>query len=149
MELLWWHWIVLGLLLVLAELATPGGFFVIFFGISAIIVGALAGLGMGGPVWIQLLLFSVLSVGSLVLFRARLLKAIQHDPQRPPVDSLVGEIGHVEGDISPGAVGKIEVHGAVWQARNSTDSSLTRGTRCRVVRVKGLMLDIEPEGARS
>lgn len=149
MELLWWHWIVLGLLLVLAELATPGGFFVIFFGISAIIVGALAGVGMGGPVWIQLLLFSVLSVGSLVLFRARLLKAIQHDPQRPPVDSLVGEIGRVEADISPGAVGKVEVRGAVWQARNSTEESLIRGTRCRVVRVKGLMLDIEPEGARS
>lgn len=148
MELLWWHWLVLGLLLVLAELATPGGFFVIFFGVSALIVGAMAGLGIGGPMWIQLLMFSVLSIVSLVLFRSRLLKAIQHDPQRPPVDSLVGEIGHVEGDISPGAIGKIEVHGSTWSARNSSEASLARGTRCRVVRVKGLMLDIEPEGAR-
>ena len=68
MELLWWHWLVIGLLLVLVELATPGGFFVIFFGVSAIIVGALAGFGLAGPVWTQLLMFSVLSIISLVLF---------------------------------------------------------------------------------
>ncbi len=149
MELLSWHWLVLGLLLVLAELATPGGFFVIFFGVSALIVGALAKLGLAGPVWTQLLLFSVLSIILLVLFRSRLLKAIQNDPQRPEVDSLVGEIGHVDGAIAPGGIGKIEVRGAAWSARNTTSSTLGRGTRCRVLRVDGLMLDIEPEGAHS
>jgi membrane protein implicated in regulation of membrane protease activity len=149
MELLWWHWLVIGLLLVLVELATPGGFFVIFFGVSAIIVGALAGFGIAGPVWTQLLMFSVLSIISLVLFRARLLKAIQHDPQRPEVDALVGEIGQVDGAIAPGEIGKIEVRGAAWSARNTTSSTLGRGTRCRVRRVDGLMLEIEPEGAHS
>lgn len=149
MELLWWHWLVIGLLLVLVELATPGGFFVIFFGVSAIIVGALAGFGLAGPVWTQLLMFSVLSIISLVLFRNRLLKAIQHDPQRPEVDALVGEIGHVDGAIAPGAIGKIEVRGAAWSARNTTSATLARGMRCRVLRVDGLMLDIEPEGAQS
>lgn len=149
MELLWWHWLVIGLLLVLAELATPGGFFVIFFGVSALVVGALAGFGLAGPVWTQLLLFSVLSVLSLVLFRSRLLKAIQRDPQRPPVDSLVGEVGKVDADIPPGEIGKIEVHGANWSARNATSAVLPRGMRCKVVRVKGLLLDVEPEGVHS
>ena len=46
MEILWWHWLVLGLLLVLAELATAGGFYVIFFGIAALTVGVLAGFGL-------------------------------------------------------------------------------------------------------
>ncbi len=149
MELLWWHWLVIGLLLVLVELATPGGFFVIFFGISALIVGALAGGGMAGPVWTQLLLFSILSILSLVLFRSRLLKAIQHDPQRPEVDALVGEIGLVDGAIAPGGIGKVEVRGAAWSARNTSSAVLARGVRCRVLRVDGLMLDIEPEGAHS
>jgi len=149
MELLWWHWLVIGLLLVLAELATPGGFFVIFFGVSALVVGALAGFGLAGPVWTQWLLFSVLSVISLVVFRSRLLKAIQRDPQRPEVDTLVGEIGHVEAPIAAGEIGKIEVRGAAWSARNTTSSTLGRGARCRVLRVDGLMLDIEPEGAHS
>jgi inner membrane protein len=148
MDWLWWHWLVVGLLLVLAELATPGGFFVIFFGLSAIIVGALAGAGMAGPLWVQLLLFSGLSVLSLVLFRARLLRRFQGDPQAPQVDSLVGEIGLLEGAIGPGQIGRIEVRGSAWSARNATSSEIPRGMRCRVVRVNGLMLDIEPEGAR-
>lgn len=149
MELLWWHWLVIGLLLVLSELATPGGFFVIFFGVSALIVGGLAAIELAGPVSMQVLLFSVLSVLSLVLFRSRLLKAIQLEPQRPAVDELVGEVGILEGEIAPGQVGKIEVRGTVWQARNTTDSTLATGRRCQVVRVSGLMLDVEPEGARS
>jgi inner membrane protein len=149
MELMWWHWLVIGLLLVLAELATPGGFFVIFFGFAALIVGALAGLGLAGPMWTQLLMFSILSVVSLVLFRSRLLKTIQHDPPAPQVDSLVGEIGMLEGAIAPGQIGRIEVRGAAWSARNATSSELPRGMRCRVVRVKGLMLEVEPEGAHS
>ena len=149
MELLWWHWLVVGLLLVLAELATPGGFYVIFFGLAAIIVGALTALGVGGPVWMQILMFSVLSVVSLVLFRARLLEMMQVDPQAPAVDSLVGEIGQLEGAILPGQIGRIEVRGAAWTARNATSSELPRGMRCRVVRVNGLMLEVEPEGARS
>jgi inner membrane protein len=149
MELLWWHWLVIGLLLVLAELATPGGFYVIFFGFAAIIVGALAALGVAGPMWTQLVIFSVVSVVSLVLFRARLLAMMQVDPQAPAVDSLVGEIGQLEGAIAPGQIGRIEVRGAAWTARNATSSELPRGMRCRVVRVNGLMLEVEPEGARS
>jgi hypothetical protein len=149
MELLWWHWLVIGLLLVLAELATPGGFFVMFFGVAALIVGALAGLGIGGPMWVQLLMFSVISVVSLLLFRTRLLKSMQVDPQAPEVDSLVGEIGLLEGAIAPGQIGKIEVRGSAWTARNATLSEIPRGMRCRVVRVKGLLLEVEPEGAPS
>jgi inner membrane protein len=149
MELLWWHWLVIGLLLVLAELATPGGFFVIFFGFAALVVGALSGFGLAGPVWSQLLMFSVLSILSLVLFRSRLLKTIQHDPQAPQVDTLIGEIGLLEGAIAPGQIGRIEVRGAAWSARNATSSELPRGMRCRVVGVSGLTLEVEPEGVRS
>ena len=39
----WWLWILLGLLLFLAELTTPGGFYILFFGIGAVIVGILVG----------------------------------------------------------------------------------------------------------
>ncbi len=39
--MIWWYWVVLGLLLTGLELATPGGFFVIFFGVGALLVGGL------------------------------------------------------------------------------------------------------------
>lgn len=149
MDVQWWHWLVIGLLLVTAELASAGGFYVIFFGVAALVVGVLAGFGLAGPLWVQLLLFSGLSVATLVLFRARLLQWVQHDPQRPPIDTLVGEIGVASDDLTPGAVGRVEVRGAAWTARNTAGAAVARGTRIRVVRVDGLTLDIEPEGVRS
>lgn len=148
MDVLWWHWLVLGLLLILAELATAGGFYVIFFGIAALVVGILGGLDLAGPLWVQLLMFSVLSLVTVALFRARLLRWVQLDPQRPAIDSLVGEIGLASDELAPGTVGRVEVRGAAWSARNTASTSVARGARIRVVRVEGLTLDIEPEGVR-
>jgi membrane protein implicated in regulation of membrane protease activity len=98
---------------------------------------------------VQLLLFSVLSVGSLLLFRNPLLRAFQRDPQSPAIDTLVGEIGTVADDLAPGAVGQIELRGTAWSARNAAAATLPRGSRCRVVWVEGLTLHVEPEGVRS
>jgi membrane protein implicated in regulation of membrane protease activity len=148
MTILWWHWLVLGLILALGEAVTPGGFFIIFFGIAAIAVGVLAGLGLAGPAWMQLFLFSVVSVAALALFRGRLLRWMQADPQRPAVDALVGEIAIVTAELRPGSVGKVELRGASWSARNVSPETLAPGSRCRVMRVDGLMVDVTPEGAR-
>ena len=62
----------------------------------------------------QLLLFSALSVGSLLIFRGRLLKWLQADPQAPPVDTLVGEIGTAAEDLLAGSVGRVELRGTAW-----------------------------------
>ena len=147
MDIQWWHWLVVGLFLVVVELAAAGGFYVIFFGIAAILVGLLSSANAAGSVGAQLLLFSVLSVASLVLFRSRLVKRFQADPQAPQVDQLVGEIAVVTEGLSPGSVGKVELRGTTWSARAVASAVLPRGTRCRVSRVDGLTLFVEPEGA--
>ena len=149
MDILWWHWLVLGLLLVLAELAASGGFYIIFFGIAAIVVGLLASANLAGPIWVQVLLFSVISVASLMIFRTRLLRYMQVDPQAPAVDSLVGQVAVATEDLLPGSVGRVEFRGAAWSARNSAQVAVARGMRCRVIRIEGLMLYVEPEGVHS
>lgn len=148
MEILWWHWLVLGLVLVVSELLTAGGFYIIFFGLGALVVGVLAAFQLAGPVWMQLLLFSVISVAGLLLFRGRLLEKMQHNPQAPGVDALVGEIGVATEELSPGGVGKVELRGSAWSARPVGNATVSRGARVRVMRVDGLMLYVEPEGAR-
>ena len=144
----WWMWLAAGLVLVVAELATPGGFVIIFFGIGALTVGVLAGLGFAGPVWLQILLFSAVSVSTLALFRGRMLRAFQPDVQLPKIDALVGEVAIATEDLPPGGVGRVELRGAAWSARNSADVAVTRGARCRVTGVDGLTLYIVLEGAR-
>ena len=118
MNILWWHWLVLGLVLVVSELATPGGFYIVFFGVGALVVGVLAGFDMAGPVWTQLLLFSFISIMSIVLFRRRLLRMFQTETQAPTPDQLVGQVAVAVEDLAPGAMGRVELRGAAWSARN-------------------------------
>ena len=145
----WWHWLALGLILVALEMAASGGFYVIFFGVAAIAIGGLHLFDLAGPAWFQLLLFSVLSVGSLLLFRNPLLHLLKLDTAGEDVDSLVGETAIPAEEIGPGAVGRAELRGTVWSARNVGPTPLSRGQRCRVVRVDRLMIFIESEGVRA
>lgn len=142
----WWHWLALGLILVALEIAASGGFYVIFFGIAAVVIGSLNLFGLAGPTWFQFLLFSLIAVASLLLFRHPVLRLMHGTGLATEVDSLVGETALPMDDIPAGAVGRAELRGTVWSARNATPEVLPRGRRCRVVRVEGLLIILEPEG---
>jgi membrane protein implicated in regulation of membrane protease activity len=139
----WWLWLVFGLALTGLELVSAGGFYLIFFGLSALLIGTLQLMGMSAQVWVQWLLFTALSVGLLALFRNPLLKALR--PKEVSVDQLVGEIAIPIDDIAAGSVGKAELRGAGWNARNEHHAPLHKGQRCRVRRVDELMLILIPE----
>lgn len=143
--MVWWIWVLLGLGLLVAELVTPGGFYVLFFGIGALVVGVLVGLGIGGPDWTQWLLFSVVSVASLLLLRGRLLRRFESRDTLPPIDTLTDEIAVALEDLAPGAIGKAELRGSAWTARNVDDRPVVRGQRCRVSQVDGLTLKLRAE----
>lgn len=140
----WWLWILLGLALLLAEVVTPGGFYIIFFGVGAVVVGVLAGLKAAGPLWFQFLLFSLISVFALWLFRDKLLRLTQEGPEQN-IDSLIGETCVAAEDMAVNAVGKAELRGASWTARNAGDKPLARGQRCTVERVEGLTIFVRAE----
>jgi membrane protein implicated in regulation of membrane protease activity len=149
MIIAWWHWLALGLILIALELAASGGFYVIFFGIAAIAISALRVFGAAGPAWVQVLLFSVLSVASLVLFRSPLMRWMKLDREGVDVDSLVGENAVARENIPPGGVGRVELRGTVWTARNAGSRPLVNGERLVVVRVEQLTIHVEAEGARA
>ena len=144
--MVWWNWLLLGLVLLAVEMATPGGFYILFFGLAAIIVGTLAGLDLLNTAWLQWLLFSVLSIISLFLFRNSLLVWMTaRELAGPDVDSMIGETAVLAEDVPPGEVGKVELRGASWNARNAGHTLLAKGHRARVERVDGLTLWIKPE----
>jgi membrane protein implicated in regulation of membrane protease activity len=140
----WWIWLLLGLLLLLAELVTPGGFYIIFFGVGALIVGVLAGFEAAGPPWFQYILFSVLSVIALWLFREKLLQ-LTRSRSSDRVDDLVGETAVLLEDLSVNGLGKAEMRGTSWNTRNIGDKPLARGQRCKVERIEGLTLFVRAE----
>ena len=142
----WWLWVVLGLGLLLCESLTPGGFFFLFFGIGAIVVGALVSAGLAEPAWLQWLLFTALSVAALVPLRGRLLRRLASGADvAAGVDSLIGQLAVLLDDLPPGELGKAELRGTAWNARNGDQCALRRGQRGKVTRVDGLTLWLQAE----
>src|ERR1700752_2524319 len=110
----WWIWVTIGLVLAAIELATPGGIFIIFFGIAALVVGVLALAGLVTATWAQWLLFPVIAVIALRLFRQPLLGRLRLRESSADVDSLVGEVATPDTVIAPGGHGRAELRGSTW-----------------------------------
>ncbi|MGE5345917.1 MAG: NfeD family protein [Acidithiobacillales bacterium] len=112
----------------------------LFFGIGAILVGVLVGAGAVEAAWLQWVLFPVLSAVSLALLRGPLRARLQLKGNVAAVDSLVGEEAVVIEELADGGVGKVELRGSSWNARNAGSGPLPKGYRGRVERVDGLTL---------
>jgi len=134
----WILWIVLGAVLIIAEIFTLG-FVLLWFGIGAL-AAALAGwLGFG--VGFQFLVFTVISIVLTAMSRTIFVKYFPQDEDalKTGIDSLPGQIGTVtlasKGTLQEGAV---KVYGSVWTAFPIDDETpLVEGEKVEVVRVQG------------
>lgn len=135
--MIWWLWVLVGLGLLVLEMATPGGLFALFFGLGALCVAPLAAVGL--PAVGQWIVFSVVSVVLLVTLRNRLQERMRR-PAGPPVDSLVGQEVVLLEDLPAGGEARAELRGVPWTARAASGIPLARGQRCRVERVDGVVL---------
>jgi inner membrane protein len=144
--MIWWYWMLLGLVLLAAEMMTPGGFYMLFFGLSALTVGTLSGLGFVEVDWLQWLLFSGIAVGSLLVCRRPLLAMMRQGAvNMPDVDSMTGELAIPLESLAVGSTGKAELRGTTWTAKNVGTTPLEKGQRGKVTRVEGLTLWITTE----
>ena len=141
----WWVWILVGLGLLAAEMVTPGGFFAVFFGLAALLVGVLAALGLSGPPWLEWLLFSMFSVLGVAVFRRPLMRRFNMTGGAKTVDRMEKETAVVLEDVNPDGAGKAEMRGTTWTARTAGSLTLTKGQRCRIERIEGLTLWLVPE----
>lgn len=136
---LWVLWLVLGVVLIVAEVFTLG-FVLLWFGIAAI-AAAVAAI-MGGGYVTQFLVFAVVSIALTAMSRTIFSNYFSHDDKnamKSGVDSLPGKVGTVttasKGALSEGAV---KVYGSVWTAYPvDGEKELTEGEKVEVVEVKG------------
>lgn len=141
----WWLWILLGFVLLAGEMATPGGFYLLFFGVGALAVGLAGLVGLALPIWAQWLLFTLLSVALLALVRPRIVGRL-HAAGPGLDDSLVGEWVRVETRTEAGELGRGELRGSPWTISNAGTAVLVPGDRCLVLRVEGLTLHVKKGG---
>jgi hypothetical protein len=136
----WWMWMILGIALAVAEAMIPTNFYLLAFGIGGMVVGALAALGFIGAPWLEWMVFTLTAVGAIVFFQ----RTLARDDDQRVVDDLTRETAVVIEDVPAGGVGRAELRGSTWSARSS-GAAIPRGTRCRVERVDGLTLWLQPE----
>lgn len=136
----WWIWVLIGFALLALEL-TSATLHIGFFAAGAFLVAILDGLGLELPLWGQLAVFTGVSLLAFLFLRPFLVKKLKLD-QKKVVDSLVGEQAITLEDLAVQGSGRAEMRGTTWNARNVGDTVLTRGQRCVVVQVEGLVLHI-------
>jgi membrane protein implicated in regulation of membrane protease activity len=144
-EVVFWHWWALGLLFLVIEMTAPG-FFFLFTGVAAAVVGAIL-LATPGLEWqYQLLLFAVISVASITGWRIYV-KKNPHETDEPTLNQrgaqYVGRVFVLEEDMSLGR-GKISVDDTTWRAEYDQGGDLPTGSRVKVVGIDGTTLKVEP-----
>ena len=136
-------WLAGGLVLMVIELVTPSGFFVLFFGLGALTAGVLAWLGIAESALAQWLIFTVASLTYLLLFRGRLQDRVKRGTTE--VDTLIGEVATARERIQPGELGRVDLRGTMWTGRNVAGAVIEPDQRCRVATVDGLIVGVQPE----
>jgi len=139
-----WNWVVLGLILMILEVAAPGIFF-LWFGIAALIVGALAIL-FGETSWmnweVQVILFLVLSVIAVFIGR-RLIGATDVESDEPLLnrrgEQLIGQVVTLE-EATINGRGRARVGDSLWRV---TGPDLAAGTRVRITGIDRGTLVVE------
>jgi len=142
----WWAWIILGIVCMAIEVHFTHDFSLFCVGASAFIVAAIAMITGGAPHWSQWILFAALSVIILLAVRKPLLGRFQaHRGHDADFQYLIGEVATPDDDLPANAVGRAELRGSSWSARNGEGVGLLKGQRCRVERVEGLTVWLKAE----
>ncbi len=140
----WWHWAVLGIGLVVTELAVPA-FFIIWFGLGALLVAFMLLLMPQASLTAQILTWSVASAAMVVLW-FRLFKPHLHKTRVGMSDSnVIGEIGLLIRDVELYQKGQVRfqkplVGSEVWDC--IADETIHSGARVKVVAVEGSFLKV-------
>jgi membrane protein implicated in regulation of membrane protease activity len=132
----WIIWAVLAVVLALGELVTPGLFFLGPVALAAVPAGIVA--LVGGPAWLQVLVFILGSLGTLGILRP-IARAHLHLPAltRTGTAALVGARALVLERVDVNG-GRVRIGGEEWSARAYMDDQvLEPGTRVEVAKIEG------------
>lgn len=136
-------WLVLMVGLLILEASTVN-LVSIWFAIGSL--GALITAIAGGPLWLQLVVFVIVSLISLLLTRPILAKKLKPRHQATNADMVFEQPAVVTERVdNDSATGTVRVGGKIWTARSADCSVLEPGTRVRVQSIQGVKLIVLPE----
>ena len=134
-------WLVLLLLFSLGEAVTVGLTSIWFAaGALAALVCAL----LGGPMWLQIVLFLAVSVLCLLAVRPLAKKFINDKVQPTNADRILGAQARVTEDIDNiQGKGAVTIGGITWSARSEGGQPIPAGSLVRILRIEGVKVFVE------
>ena len=135
-------WLIAFILFVVGEAVTVG-LVAIWFAVGAL--GALAAAALGGGLWLQIVIFLLLSALSLMLLKPLSRRWMAgHKAARTNADRVIGETALVTEDIDNAlAAGQVQVDGQIWSARSAHDVVIPAGSRVKVLSIQGVKVIVE------
>jgi membrane protein implicated in regulation of membrane protease activity len=136
---------VLGAILLGAEMfAVDAQFYLVFLGLSAIIVGVTDLVGIAMPLWAQWAVFAVLSLISMFTFRKSLYEKLRGN--MPGFrESVTGDKVSINEDLEPGSETRVDLRGTRWTVRNIGSATIPGGSHARVIKTEGLVLHVSAD----
>ena len=94
-EIVWWHWAIAGFSLLVLDAVALNIYYLMWFGGGALATAAAAAIFPTMPTWVQIVLFSVLSLALLALWLCVLRPRQLTDERRLAMRDLPGQAGVV------------------------------------------------------
>lgn len=132
-------WVVLGLVLLAAEMITFT-FVLAFFGLGALLVALAKWAFHLESMPLEIMIFAAVSVSGLLLLRGKL-RSSWSSKGSMSIDE--GKLIFLTRDVPAKGRAEIEYQGTVWTAENESDVHLPKGARAIIVRTEGLTLIIK------
>lgn len=140
----WWHWAIGGILLALLELAIPA-FFVLWFGLGALLVALVLFLAPGLSLTVQLALWTAASAGMVVLW-FRVFRRNDYKTRLGTAGGeVIGEVGLLVGPVAPFQRGRVRFQRPVLGAEEwvcLAETAIPAGERVKVVAIEGSFLKV-------
>lgn len=136
-------WFALLAVFLVVEAACPIHLVSIWFAAGSLVALIIA--GIGGPVWLQVTLFLLVSGSLLGMLWPLVKRYLNPKLVKTNVDAVVGSRGYVTAPIDNiSATGQVKLGGMEWTARSTSGAPIEKGVLVQVDRVEGVKAFVSP-----
>ena len=133
-----WLWVVIFAFFAIFEFLTPGNLITIWFAIGAL--GALLVQQLGLSFVVQLIVFLVVSLGTLLLVRPMTTNLMRGDTVATNADRMIGLQFRLENDLDPKTWYQQTINANVWSIVSAQQEFILAGTWVEVISLDGVKL---------
>lgn len=95
-------------------------------------------------IWLQVLIFAVLTVMFIICIRPYIKRYFKRNEIKTNFDVLIGKVGIVNDPIEPQGKGSVKIEGKEWTAISSDDILIDHDERVVIIAIEGVKLLVKP-----